>query len=244
MTLAACADQPSPSASASSALASSPTPTPDPATPGSGRLAVGRDLGESIADPVRGRPRPPRPLPRRRDRRRALGRAAGGRERPRRRRDDRLDPPDRRRGRSGPTDGLELVDASGATIVPGMVDCHSHVTLPGGAHWIDRIDDPPATLVEVAERNGALLTERRRPLGSRRRRAVRRGPDRRPAAGAEPRRPRPLGGAAGVPAHPRRRHVARQARARCRRPRTPSRPTTPTSCWPTRSASSTTAPTS
>ncbi len=54
--------------------------------------------------------------------------------------------------------GAEVVDASGATIVPGMVDAHSHVTLPGGAHWIDRIGDPPAALAEVAERNGRLLT--------------------------------------------------------------------------------------
>jgi imidazolonepropionase-like amidohydrolase len=52
----------------------------------------------------------------------------------------------------------ELVDAAGATIVPGMVDAHSHVTLPGGAHWIDRIGDDPAALVEVAERNAGLLT--------------------------------------------------------------------------------------
>ena len=58
----------------------------------------------------------------------------------------------------GPAEGLEIVDASGATFVPGMVDAHSHVTLPGGAHWIDRIGDPPAALVEVAERNGRLLT--------------------------------------------------------------------------------------
>ena len=58
----------------------------------------------------------------------------------------------------GPRDGLEVVDASGATFVPGMVDAHSHVTLPGGAHWIDRIGDPPAALLEVAERNGRLLT--------------------------------------------------------------------------------------
>jgi imidazolonepropionase-like amidohydrolase len=61
-------------------------------------------------------------------------------------------------GDPGPRDRLEIVDASGSTIVPGMVDCHSHVTLPGGAHWIDRIDDPPSTLVDVAERNGQLLT--------------------------------------------------------------------------------------
>jgi imidazolonepropionase-like amidohydrolase len=58
----------------------------------------------------------------------------------------------------GSRDGLEVVDASGATFVPGMVDAHSHVTLPGGAHWIDRIGDPPAALLEVAERNGRLLT--------------------------------------------------------------------------------------
>jgi imidazolonepropionase-like amidohydrolase len=64
--------------------------------------------------------------------------------------DDEADP--------GPAAGLEVVDASGATFVPGMVDGHSHVTLPGGAHWIDRIADPPATLVDVAERNGRLLT--------------------------------------------------------------------------------------
>ena len=58
----------------------------------------------------------------------------------------------------GPADGLELVDAGGATIVPGMVDSHSHVTLPGGAHWIDRIAGGAEVLLEVAERNGRLLT--------------------------------------------------------------------------------------
>jgi imidazolonepropionase-like amidohydrolase len=56
------------------------------------------------------------------------------------------------------TPNTELVDASGATIVAGMVDCHSHVTLPGGAHWFDRIDDPAEVLLDVAERNGRLLT--------------------------------------------------------------------------------------
>ena len=53
----------------------------------------------------------------------------------------------------------EVVDASGSTIVPGMVDAHSHLTLPGGAHWIDRGSDPTDALLDVAEANGRLLTE-------------------------------------------------------------------------------------
>jgi imidazolonepropionase-like amidohydrolase len=55
--------------------------------------------------------------------------------------------------------GAEIIDASGATIVAGMVDSHSHVTLPGGAHWIDRIDDPPDVLLRVADHNGRLQTQ-------------------------------------------------------------------------------------
>jgi imidazolonepropionase-like amidohydrolase len=54
-------------------------------------------------------------------------------------------------------DGTEVIDASGATVVPGLVDSHSHLTLPGGAHWIDRGFDPAETLLEVAEHNAALL---------------------------------------------------------------------------------------
>lgn len=55
--------------------------------------------------------------------------------------------------------GTRVVDAGGSTIVPGMVDAHSHVTLPGGSHWIDRGFDPPEELLEVAEHNGDLLTQ-------------------------------------------------------------------------------------
>jgi imidazolonepropionase-like amidohydrolase len=52
----------------------------------------------------------------------------------------------------------EVIDAGGATIVPGMVDCHSHLTLPGGSHWIDRGSDTPEQLVAYAEHNAELQT--------------------------------------------------------------------------------------
>ena len=52
--------------------------------------------------------------------------------------------------------GCEVVDAGGTTIVPGLVDGHSHLTLPGGSHWIDRGSDPTETLLAVAEANGEL----------------------------------------------------------------------------------------
>jgi imidazolonepropionase-like amidohydrolase len=55
--------------------------------------------------------------------------------------------------------GLEVVDASGSTIIPGMVDAHSHLTMPGGARWIDRAQDATETLLEVAEANARLLTQ-------------------------------------------------------------------------------------
>ncbi len=54
---------------------------------------------------------------------------------------------------------VHVIDAGGSTIVPGMVDAHSHVTLPGGSHWIDRGADPADELLEVAEHNGDLLTQ-------------------------------------------------------------------------------------
>lgn len=56
-----------------------------------------------------------------------------------------------------PGPDVEVVDASGCTIVPGLVDSHSHLTLPGGAHWIDRAFDTPDTLLAAAEHNARLL---------------------------------------------------------------------------------------
>lgn len=54
---------------------------------------------------------------------------------------------------------VEVVDASGTTIVPGLVDCHSHLTLPGGAHWVDHMRDSPDQLKATVEDNGRLLNE-------------------------------------------------------------------------------------
>lgn len=59
----------------------------------------------------------------------------------------------------GPAAGLTVVDALGATIVPGMVDCHAHLTAPGGANWIERFTDPPEVAARVAEDNGALMVQ-------------------------------------------------------------------------------------
>jgi imidazolonepropionase-like amidohydrolase len=56
-----------------------------------------------------------------------------------------------------PPEKSRVIDAGGATVVPGMVDAHSHITLPGGSHWIDRIDDSSAELLDVAEHNGELM---------------------------------------------------------------------------------------
>lgn len=52
---------------------------------------------------------------------------------------------------------IEIVDAGGTTLVPGMVDAHSHITMPGGSHWIERGLDPPERLLRYAEHNAELL---------------------------------------------------------------------------------------
>lgn len=64
----------------------------------------------------------------------------------------------------GPTDGADLggaevIDAGGATIVPAMVDCHSHLTMQGGSHWIERGADPPGVLRQVARDNAKRLAQ-------------------------------------------------------------------------------------
>ncbi len=64
----------------------------------------------------------------------------------------------------GPNDeidrtGAMVIDAGGAVVVPAMVDCHSHLTMQGGSHWIVRGDDPPAVLRQVARENAHRLVQ-------------------------------------------------------------------------------------
>ena len=58
-----------------------------------------------------------------------------------------------------PGPDVEVVDAGGTTAVAGMVDAHSHLTLPGGSHWIDRASDPTDRLLATAEDNARLLRQ-------------------------------------------------------------------------------------
>jgi len=60
---------------------------------------------------------------------------------------------------SADTNGAEVVDAGGAVIVPALVDCHSHLTMQGGSHWIERGDDPPDVLRQVARDNAKRLVQ-------------------------------------------------------------------------------------
>jgi imidazolonepropionase-like amidohydrolase len=55
--------------------------------------------------------------------------------------------------------GAAVIDAGGAVIVPGLVDCHSHLTMQGGSHWIARGDDPPSVLRQVARENAKRLVQ-------------------------------------------------------------------------------------
>lgn len=59
----------------------------------------------------------------------------------------------------GPAEGLQVVEARGLTIVPGMVDAHCHLTSPGGPNYIARFLDPTARLLRTAERNGKLARQ-------------------------------------------------------------------------------------
>src|SRR5258706_5724194 len=60
---------------------------------------------------------------------------------------------------SADTTGAEVIDAGGATIVPAMVDCHSHLAMQGGSHWIARADDPGPVLRQVARDNARRLAQ-------------------------------------------------------------------------------------
>ena len=53
--------------------------------------------------------------------------------------------------------GAVVIDGAGSTIVPGLVDSHAHLSLPGGANWIARGFDATEELLAVGEDNGELM---------------------------------------------------------------------------------------
>ncbi|XVU28994.1 amidohydrolase family protein [Actinoplanes sp. CA-054009] len=57
-----------------------------------------------------------------------------------------------------PVDGATVIDGSGATLVPGLVDSHAHVSLPGGAKWVEHGFDPLDELLATGEENGEIMT--------------------------------------------------------------------------------------
>lgn len=64
----------------------------------------------------------------------------------------------------GPNDEADpgntpILDGGGATVIPALIDCHSHLTLQGGSHWIERGSDSPDTLRQVARDNARRLVQ-------------------------------------------------------------------------------------
>ena len=51
----------------------------------------------------------------------------------------------------------ELLEAPGATIIPGLIDCHAHFTGPGGLDYLARLQDPDAILLARAVENAKIL---------------------------------------------------------------------------------------
>jgi imidazolonepropionase-like amidohydrolase len=55
------------------------------------------------------------------------------------------------------TRGAEIIDLAGLTILPGLVDCHAHLTGAGGADYLARIQDPEPVLLARATENARTL---------------------------------------------------------------------------------------
>lgn len=53
--------------------------------------------------------------------------------------------------------GADLLEAPGATVVPGLVDCHAHLTGAGGIDYLARLQDPDAVLLARATENARIL---------------------------------------------------------------------------------------
>lgn len=53
--------------------------------------------------------------------------------------------------------GAQVLDATAWTLVPGMVDCHAHLTGPGGLDYLQRLQDPDPILRARSVENARVL---------------------------------------------------------------------------------------